>query len=127
MDAWRAASGCGSAAPRILTSATSGSGIGDQPLCTTLVPPGLGPADELDPVTSAALHRMIEQRAVVSDVPIAVAICVTFRYVSVDGDASAARALLRAWSASWRSCTAPSDVKIAAVVSDGRPTENGNG
>ena len=97
-------------------------GVGDQPLCTRLVPPGLGPADEVDPVTSAALHRMIHQRAMVDDVPIAVDLggC---PHVSVDGGAPAARALLRAVVCQLAVLHGPDDVKIAAVVSDDTHSE----
>ena len=92
-------------------------GIGDQPLCTRIVPPGLDPAGEVDPVTSAALHRMIEQRAMVSDVPIAVDLrdC---SHLIVDGGAPAARALLRAVLCQLAILHSPDDVKIAAVISD---------
>ena len=92
-------------------------GVGDQPLCTRLVPPGLGPADEGDPVTRAALDRTLHQSAMVSDVPIAVDLrgCV---HVSVDGGALPARALLRAIVCQLAVLHSPDDVKIAAVVSD---------
>jgi DNA segregation ATPase FtsK/SpoIIIE, S-DNA-T family len=92
-------------------------GVGDQPLCTRIVPPGRSSSDEVDPVTSAALHRMIEQRAMVNDVPIAVDLrgC---PHVGVDGGAAAARALLRAVTCQLAVLHSPDDVKIAAVVSD---------
>ena len=89
-------------------------GVGDRPLCTTLVPPGLGPPDEVDPVTSTALHRLIHQRSTVNDVPIAVDLrgC---SHVRVDGGAG--RALLRAMVCQLAVLHSPDDVKIAAVLS----------
>ena len=89
-------------------------GVGDRPLCTTLVSPGLGPPDEVDPVTSTALHRLIDQRSMVNDVPIAVDLrgC---SHVSVDGGAE--RALLRAMVCQLAVLHSPDDVKIAAVLS----------
>ena len=97
-------------------------GVGDQPLCTRLVPPGLGPADEGDPVTRAALDRTLQQSAMVSDVPIAVDLrgCV---HVSVDGGALPARALLRAIVCQLAVLHSPDDVKIAVVVSDATHSE----
>lgn len=92
-------------------------GVGDQPLSTRIVSPGLGPADEVDPVTSAALNRMIEQRAMVRDVPIAVDLRGR-PHVSVDGGASDERALLRAMVCQLAVLHSPDDVKIVAVVSD---------
>ncbi len=92
-------------------------GVGDQPLCTRLAPPGLGPADEVDPVTRAALDRTLQRSAMVNDVPIAVDLrgCA---HVSVDGGAPAARALLRAVVCQLAVLHSPDDVKIAAVVSE---------
>ena len=49
-------------------------GVGTQRLSTWLVAPELGPVDELDPVTSMALRRLIRNRSVVAKVPIAVAL-----------------------------------------------------
>ena len=96
-------------------------GVGDQLLCTTLVPPELGRADELDPVTSTALHRLIHQRSVVKVLPITVALR-GFPVVTIDGDASAARALLRAMVCQLAVLHSPEHVKIAAVV---RPETEG--
>ncbi len=90
-------------------------GLGDQPLCTALVAPELGPIDELDPVTSSALRRMIRRRSVVADVPVALPLR-TFSAITVDGDPDAARALLRAMICQLAVLHSPDDVRIAAVV-----------
>jgi len=86
-------------------------GRGDQPLCTTLVGPELG----MDPVTSAALQRLIRRRSVVADVPVVVPLR-TISALTVDGDPTAARALLRAIVCQLAVLHSPDDVRIAAVV-----------
>ncbi len=90
-------------------------GRGDQPLCTTLVAPELGPVDGLDPVTSTALQRLIRRRSLVADVPVVVPLP-TLSAVTVDGDPTAARALLRAMVCQLAVLHSPEDVRIAAVV-----------
>ena len=73
----------------------------------------------MDPVTSTALHRLIHQRSVVKVLPITVALR-GFPVVTIDGDAAAARALLRAMVCQLAVLHSPEHVKIAAVV---RPEE----
>ena len=90
-------------------------GRGDQPLCTTLVAPQLGPVDGLDPVTSSALQRLIQRRSVVADLPVVVPLR-TVSALTVDGDPAAARALLRAIVCQLAILHSPEDVRIAAVV-----------
>jgi DNA segregation ATPase FtsK/SpoIIIE, S-DNA-T family len=90
-------------------------GVGDQPLCTTLVAPELGPADESDPVTSTALRRFIHQRSVIKDLPAVVALR-AFSVITVDGDAAAPRALLRAMVCQLAVLHSPAHLNIAAVV-----------
>jgi S-DNA-T family DNA segregation ATPase FtsK/SpoIIIE len=90
-------------------------GLGDQPVCTSLVAPGLGPIDSLDPVTSSALRRMIQRRSVVADVPVVLPLR-TISAITVDGDPGDARALLRAMVCQVAVLHSPDDVRIAAVV-----------
>src|SRR5215208_725219 len=90
-------------------------GRGHLPLCTTLVAPEPGPSDGMDPVTSTAVQRMIRRRSVVTGVPIAVPLR-SFSAVAVDGDPTAARALLRAMVCQLAVLHSPDDVRIAAVV-----------
>jgi S-DNA-T family DNA segregation ATPase FtsK/SpoIIIE len=90
-------------------------GIGEQPLCTRLVAPELGPDDESDPVTSAAVCGLIRHRSMVNDLPIAVAIRGPSA-ITVDGDTVAARALLRAMVCQLAVLHSPEDVQIAAVL-----------
>ena len=58
---WPVAAGCGSAAPRTLTSVTSGSGSATSRCPQGLSPAGLGPADEAGPRHTAALDRTLQQ------------------------------------------------------------------
>jgi DNA segregation ATPase FtsK/SpoIIIE, S-DNA-T family len=97
-------------------------GVGERPLSTTLVAPDLGPADELDPVTSTALRRLIHRRAVVKGLPITVALP-AFAVINVDGDEAAARALIRAMICQLAVLHSPEHVKIAAVVGTGAEIE----
>ena len=90
-------------------------GRGDRPLSTALVAPELGPVDGLDPVTSSALQRLIRRRSLVADVPVVVPLR-TISAVTVDGDPTAARALLRAIVCQLAVLHSPEDVRIAAVV-----------
>ena len=90
-------------------------GTGEQPLCTALIAPELGPVDGLDPVTSSALQRLIRRRSRVADVPVVVPLR-TISALTVDGDPIAARALLRAIVCQLAVSHSPEDVWIAAVV-----------
>src|SRR6185312_3794647 len=69
-------------------------GLGAQPLSTRLVPPELGPADELDPVTSTEVNRLIRSRSTMTELPVAIALN-ELAVVTVRGDISVARDLLR--------------------------------
>ncbi|MBS1692402.1 MAG: type VII secretion protein EccCa [Actinobacteria bacterium] len=90
-------------------------GRAPQRLSTRLVVPDLAAADASDPVTVAALQRVIVRRAHVSDLPFAVAIC-GFRRVSVDGDAESVHGLIRAVVCQLATWHSPGDLRIAAVV-----------
>jgi S-DNA-T family DNA segregation ATPase FtsK/SpoIIIE len=90
-------------------------GLGTQRLSTHLVIPELAPVDELDPVTSSALRRLIRHRSMVSDLPIALALR-SFPAITIDGDRAAARALLRAVVCQLAVLHSPDQLGIAAVV-----------
>jgi len=90
-------------------------GLGAEPLSTRLVPPELGPAEELDPVTSAELHRLIRSRSTVTELPVAIALN-ELAVVTVRGDIFVARDLLRAAVCQLAVLHSPDDVRIAAVV-----------
>ena len=90
-------------------------GRGDQPLCTRLIAPEPGSVDGQDPVTSSALQRVVQRRSMVGDVPI-VASLQTISALTLDGEPSAARALLRAIVGQLAVLHSPDEVRIAAVV-----------
>ncbi len=90
-------------------------GLGTQCLSTRLVPPELGPADELDPVTSMELRRLIRNRSTVRDLPVALALK-GFAAVTLRGDPPAARTLLRAVMCQLAVLHSPDHLRIMAVV-----------
>ncbi|GJJ23808.1 type VII secretion protein EccCa [Mycolicibacterium mageritense] len=90
-------------------------GVGERPSSTRLVTAEAATVGQPDPVTTGALRRLLADRATVSDVPVTVAL----REVSglaIDGDASAARALLRAVVCQLATWHHPRDLLIAAVI-----------
>jgi DNA segregation ATPase FtsK/SpoIIIE, S-DNA-T family len=90
-------------------------GLGAQRLSTKLIAPELGPVDELDPVTSSALRRLVRHRSVVTNLPIAVALR-GFPSIAVDGDRAAVRGLLRAIVCQLAMLHSPQHLGIVAVV-----------
>lgn len=90
-------------------------GLGSQCLSTPLATPELGPADELDPVTSMELRRLVRHRSMVPDLPVWLALK-TFPVITVTGDASAARSLLRSVICHMAVMHSPQDLRIAAAV-----------
>jgi S-DNA-T family DNA segregation ATPase FtsK/SpoIIIE len=92
-------------------------GIGTQCLATGLVPPPPKPTGQLDPVTNTALHRFLKTHSTVQGVPIAIDLR-ELRAVTVGGEPTNARALLRAMICQLAALHSPSLVLIAAVISD---------
>ncbi|MGH3677759.1 MAG: type VII secretion protein EccCa [Mycobacterium sp.] len=90
-------------------------GLAAQRLSTRLVAPELGPVDELDPVTSMALRRLIRNRAAVPNLPVALALR-GFAAVTIEGDVTAARGLLRAIACQLAVLHSPKHLRIMAVV-----------
>jgi ESX secretion system protein EccC len=90
-------------------------GLGDQRLSTALVAPHPASAEESDPVTTTALRRLLGNRSVVRNLPVTLALPPSV-VISVDGDRSAVRALLRAMICQLAVFHSPENVKIAAVT-----------
>lgn len=67
-------------------------GNGSQRLATRLVPPDIGPVEDLEPVAAVSLRRFVRGRSIIRDLPIAVAVR-GFPVISVSGDRDRARAL----------------------------------
>jgi S-DNA-T family DNA segregation ATPase FtsK/SpoIIIE len=92
-------------------------GVGTQRVATRLVPPPTGPKDRLDPVTGGALRRFLQTHSTVPDAPVAIDLR-GLEAVTVGGEATHARALLRAMICQQAVLHSPSLVLIAAVISD---------
>ena len=90
-------------------------GLGAQCLSTPLVTPELGPVEELDPVTSMELRRLIRNRSMVRDLPVALALRDSLRSQCAVTYPPPGTCFAR-WYVSWRSCTAPRSAGHAAVV-----------
>lgn len=92
-------------------------GLGRVRLSTRLVAPELGTTDEPDPVTLAALKRLIRYRSWVDGLPITLTLR-RFPVIAVDGDPDRARALARAMVCQLATLHGPTDLGIAAVVDE---------
>ncbi len=90
-------------------------GSGPRRLATPLVMPELGSVEELDPVTSMEVGRLIRHRSTVPDLPVWLALT-AFPVITVSGDTSAARSLLRAVICQMAVMHSPQDLRIAAAV-----------
>ena len=92
-------------------------GLGTLPLATRLVPPTMEATSRLDPVAVTALHRFLRTHSTVPNLPITLALR-EVAAVSVGGDMTYARALLRATICQLAVMHSPRLVLIAAAVSD---------
>ncbi len=90
-------------------------GLGAQSLSTRLVSPELGERDELDPVTSTELRRLLRNQSTVPDLPVALALNESAA-VTVRGDRQAARGLLRAVICQLAVLHSPNHLHIMSVV-----------
>ena len=96
-------------------------GLGGKPLSTSLVAPELD-SGQHDPVTHMALQHLLAARSAVTELPVTIDLpeCPV---VVVEGDTSAARALVRAMVCQLAVFHGPSDVSIAAVVDGSSASE----
>jgi DNA segregation ATPase FtsK/SpoIIIE, S-DNA-T family len=92
-------------------------GLGTLPLATRLVPPSMETTSRLDPVAVSALHRFLRTHSTVPNVPITLALR-EVAAVSVGGDMTCVRALLRAALCQLAVMHSPRLVLVAAAVSD---------
>ena len=92
-------------------------GVGSQPPATRLVapqPPTQGPTD---PVTTMALHRFIHTHSALTDAPITVRL-VGAGTVTIDGDATLSRGLVRAMICQLTVLHPPDQLLIVGAISD---------
>jgi S-DNA-T family DNA segregation ATPase FtsK/SpoIIIE len=92
-------------------------GVGTLRLATRLVPPTIGSAHRLDPVAVTAVGRFLRTHSTIPDAPISIALRGRAA-VSIGGDTTQARALLRAAICQLAVMHSPRLVLIAAAVSD---------
>jgi S-DNA-T family DNA segregation ATPase FtsK/SpoIIIE len=94
-------------------------GAGVQNLATPLIPPATGVTDELEPISSAALHSFLATYAIVPDLPVSVALT-CFSRVYVPDATEAGRAMVRAMIAQLSMFHSPHDLVVAACVAGHR-------
>ena len=92
-------------------------GVGTLALATRLVAPETPPGERSDPVTAAALRGFIDTHCTIADAPITVPLHGT-AVVTVDGDSSQLRGLIRAIVCQLAVLHAPDQLLIVGVISD---------
>ncbi|HEV7579807.1 MAG TPA: type VII secretion protein EccCa [Mycobacterium sp.] len=92
-------------------------GIGTQPLSTRLVAPEIQPGERSDPVTVAAAHHFIHTHATITYAPITVDLTATAG-VTVDGDPTEVRGLLRAMLCQLAVLHPPDQLLIVGVIEE---------
>jgi DNA segregation ATPase FtsK/SpoIIIE, S-DNA-T family len=92
-------------------------GVGAQPLATRLVVPDVQPVERSDPVTVAAMGRFVRTHSTVEDVPITIGLH-GIASVTIDGDSTEVRGLLRALVCQLAVLHPPDQLLIVGIVSD---------
>ena len=92
-------------------------GISAQPLALELVPPETAPIEQLDPVASSALHRLLVVHRVQPNLPAAVDLR-AFSRVELTGDDAPAGALARALVCSAAAFHSPDQLLVAVLGTD---------
>ena len=90
-------------------------GLASQGLATSLVAPDLGPPEKSDPVTSMELQRLVRHRSTVPSLPVPIALT-ELTAITIDGDHTVCRSLLRAVICHLASMHSPQHLRIAAVL-----------
>ncbi|MEW2443179.1 type VII secretion protein EccCa [Micromonospora marina] len=93
--------------------------LGEHRAALRLQPPQTKPVADLEPLCAHALRRFIRAYAVVSGIPTALNLR-GFAEITIDGDASAGRGLLRATVAQLVTFHAPEDVRVAVLATPDR-------
>lgn len=96
-------------------------GLGERPMRVRLMAPEIPPGEQ-DPVTAAALRRLLRRRSTVADVPVTVQLR-GLGQLSVGSDPPEARALLRAMICELAVLHSPADLEVVAVL-DARRAEH---
>lgn len=90
-------------------------GLGVCRPAAVLIAPDVAPAGSADPVTVDAVQRLVEARSGVAEVPVTVGLR-GHRIVTVEGEAAAARALVRAMVCQLTVLHDPDEVSVVSVV-----------
>ena len=92
-------------------------GVGARPLGTRLVAPENRPAHRVDPVTVTALDRFLHAHSTIDDAPITIGLRGTAA-VTIDGDPTPVRGLIRAMVCQLAVRHAPDRLLIVGAISD---------
>ncbi|ORV14903.1 secretion protein EccC [Mycobacterium celatum] len=92
-------------------------GIGDRELATRLVPPQLPTASRSDPVTVTALRRFLQAHQTIRDVPVTLDLR-EVGVVTVAGDGTCARGLLRAMICQLAVMHSPARLSLVGAIDD---------
>lgn len=92
-------------------------GLGALPLATRLAPPVLESARRVDPLSLDAMHRFLDAYSTVPKLPVAIALRGETT-ISIDGDPSRGRALVRAMICQLAVMHSPATMLVAAVVNE---------
>ena len=97
-------------------------GVGRQPCALGLVPPEVVPLEELEPVSAAALRRLMETYTSVPDLPIAISLA-GFARVQLEGDPAQCASLARAMLGQLATSHSPEFVRVAICTDLDRQDE----
>ena len=92
-------------------------GVGNQPLAARLVVAPSPPTQRSDPVTVTALRRFVDAYSTLADAPVAIALRAVAT-VTIDGEVTQVRGVLRAMICQLAVLHAPDEVAIVGAVSD---------
>ncbi len=92
-------------------------GLGTRPLATRLVAPEITPVERADPVTAAALQRFLDTHSTIAHAPVTLGLR-EIAAVTIDGDPSQVRALLRAMICQLAVRHSPDQLLIVGAIGD---------
>jgi S-DNA-T family DNA segregation ATPase FtsK/SpoIIIE len=92
-------------------------GLSSQPLALDLVPPETAPIDQIDPVASSALHRLLVVHRVQPNLPAAVDLR-AFDRIELTGEDAHCRAMARAMICSAAAFHSPDQLLVAVLGND---------
>lgn len=97
-------------------------GLGPVQLSTPLVAPQTAPRDELEPLSSAAMHSFLKAHGTLQDLPLAVSLR-AFYHITVCGDPDSVYGNVRAMIAQLTTLHSPDDLLVAVAAAPGAAEE----